>query len=371
MSYRIHQFATLAGVSVKALHHYDRLGLLKPRRTPAGYRVYTDGDLERLEQIVALKFIGLPLKEIRALLRCEAPVAQALRAQRVALEEKQRQIARAIDAIAAAERGLGDSAATAPVLQRLIGAITMEQNADILKPYFGDAAWAAWKSRRGAVAASEWEAVYRDIEAVRDEPFTSPRAQEVAKRWLALVETEIGGEPSIRTGLIKAWMDGHRLPTVLNKSADPEAIARASKFVSDVLWAGRDAELRADPHAVPHRAAESRLALFRETETLIDSDPAAPAAQAIVRRWNEVVAQDAEGDPEALRAMQTAWENRARWPAGMRRYMASLYDATPETWERVAAFIDRARACQAAEATENTETTVPGDHEGRRSSQTK
>src|SRR3954469_3355783 len=48
-SYRVREFAELAGVSVKALHHYDRLDLLKPARTDAGYRVYSLADLARLE----------------------------------------------------------------------------------------------------------------------------------------------------------------------------------------------------------------------------------------------------------------------------------------------------------------------------------
>ena len=61
-SYQVHEFAELAGVAVKALHHYDRLRLLTPRRTKAGYRVYTELDLERLEQIVALKFLGLSVE---------------------------------------------------------------------------------------------------------------------------------------------------------------------------------------------------------------------------------------------------------------------------------------------------------------------
>ena len=67
-TYRIREFAELAGVTVRALHHYDRLGLLKPRRTQTGYRVYSAKDLETLEQIVALKFIGLPLDKIKLLL---------------------------------------------------------------------------------------------------------------------------------------------------------------------------------------------------------------------------------------------------------------------------------------------------------------
>ena len=64
-TYRAREFARLAGVTVRALHHYDRLGLLKPQRTQAGYRVYSEEDLKALEQIVALKFIGLPLKKIK------------------------------------------------------------------------------------------------------------------------------------------------------------------------------------------------------------------------------------------------------------------------------------------------------------------
>jgi DNA-binding transcriptional MerR regulator len=55
--YQPRQFAELAGVTVRALHYYDRLGLLKPRRTNSGYRLYRAEDLERLEQIVALKFV--------------------------------------------------------------------------------------------------------------------------------------------------------------------------------------------------------------------------------------------------------------------------------------------------------------------------
>lgn len=68
-TYQPHEFAKRAGVTVRALHHYDRLGLLKPSgRSGAGYRLYSDIDFVRLEQIVALKFIGFPLSQIRDLL---------------------------------------------------------------------------------------------------------------------------------------------------------------------------------------------------------------------------------------------------------------------------------------------------------------
>ncbi len=76
-------------MTVKALHHYDRIGLLRPRRTSTGYRVYSQDDLERLEQIVALKFLGLSLNQIKAVLdRPALELRDALRLQRKAIEDK-------------------------------------------------------------------------------------------------------------------------------------------------------------------------------------------------------------------------------------------------------------------------------------------
>jgi DNA-binding transcriptional MerR regulator len=67
--YRVSDFAEKAGITVRTLHHYDRLGLLKPSgRTEAGYRLYGERDFVRLQQIVTLKFIGLPLRQIKDLL---------------------------------------------------------------------------------------------------------------------------------------------------------------------------------------------------------------------------------------------------------------------------------------------------------------
>jgi len=59
------ELAQQAGVSVRALHHYDEIGLLSPTRSAAGHRRYTEPDVARLTQIVALRSLGLSLGEIR------------------------------------------------------------------------------------------------------------------------------------------------------------------------------------------------------------------------------------------------------------------------------------------------------------------
>src|SRR5690242_1096266 len=64
--YQVKEVASLSGVSVRALHHYDELGLLVPReRTDAGYRLYDDQDLLRLQQILIGRELGLSLEAIR------------------------------------------------------------------------------------------------------------------------------------------------------------------------------------------------------------------------------------------------------------------------------------------------------------------
>ncbi|MCF6524983.1 MerR family transcriptional regulator [Streptomyces sp. JJ36] len=69
MGYSVGQVARVAGVTVRTLHHYDEIGLLRPgARTPAGHRRYDDADLDRLQQILFYRELGFPLEEVAELL---------------------------------------------------------------------------------------------------------------------------------------------------------------------------------------------------------------------------------------------------------------------------------------------------------------
>ena len=68
-AYTVSQLARMAGVSVRTLHHYDQIGLLAPSaRTEAGYRLYGEPELLRLQQILFFKELDLPLAEVRQIL---------------------------------------------------------------------------------------------------------------------------------------------------------------------------------------------------------------------------------------------------------------------------------------------------------------
>src|SRR5438552_1370460 len=109
--FQAREFAELTGVTVRTLHHYDRLGLLKPSRySRAGYRLYRESDVARLEQIVALKFIGFSLNEIKKILsHGQIDLATMLQRQREAITEKRQRLDLAISAIQRAEHVIAPS----------------------------------------------------------------------------------------------------------------------------------------------------------------------------------------------------------------------------------------------------------------------
>ena len=105
--YRAKEFANLAGVTVRALHHHDRLGLLRPKqRSQAGYRLYDSRDFARLEQIVVLKFLGIPLKQVARLLTPEANLPEVLQKQRDILLTRRLQLDKAIRQIGYAQQSI-------------------------------------------------------------------------------------------------------------------------------------------------------------------------------------------------------------------------------------------------------------------------
>jgi DNA-binding transcriptional MerR regulator len=107
----VSEVARLANISVRALHHYDEIGLVRPSgRSGAGYRLYAPADLARLQQVMSFKVLGFPLEEIRRLLGdSKFDLRAALELQRRLLVEKSEQVqmlVAAVDAaLAALEKG--------------------------------------------------------------------------------------------------------------------------------------------------------------------------------------------------------------------------------------------------------------------------
>ncbi len=224
--FQAHEFAAQAGVTVRTLHHYDRLGLLKPaRRTAAGYRLYGANDFARLQQIVTLKFIGLPLKQIKELLAGrEYDLGATLRLQRWVLAEQRRRLDLALAAIDRAEQltnaqGTPDWAA----FKQIVEVITMS-DMDWTKKYYSPEAQQKIAERQQTIPREvieqgqrDWAALIKECEAAVAagvDP-ASEQAQTLANRWSELVKGFTGGDPAIQQGLNKLYADKANWPATM------------------------------------------------------------------------------------------------------------------------------------------------------------
>ena len=231
--YQASEFAELTGVTVRALHHYDRLGLLKPSgRTAAGYRLYGERDFARLQQIVTLKFIGLSLKQIKDVLDRESfDLLTALRLQREILGEKRRHLEMAIGAIEKAERLMAmDDEPDWESFAKIIEVINMQNDWEWVKKYYTEEQLQEL-AQRGTPEVLEkgqqdWALLLKEVEAAIGEGVdpSSERAQALARRWSELIERFTGGNPAIAESLRNLYRDQANWPAGAQKPYSADAM---------------------------------------------------------------------------------------------------------------------------------------------------
>jgi DNA-binding transcriptional MerR regulator len=372
--YRAREFAGLSGVTVRALHHYDRIGLLKPLRSSSGYRLYSLADLERLEQISALKFLGIPLGEIKTLLESSPlMLGESLDLQRRALTEKRDIINRAIHAIEAAEKSVRSGQVTdASVLRKIIEVIQMQPEENFMRKYYTEEAWEkrshvikeipseARERRREA-----WRQLFLKVESALDLDPAGQTAQLLAQQWVLSAEMASGGDSGIKAGAIKAWKDHQNWPPDaqdallarygLNAGSDRDAsmrrVERVTRFIGQAIarkYYRALEETRLGPIDKPSakRSSERWVELFREVEASLAEDPGGEKAQALVSRWADLK-RDTELDWRSTTPQLDDFKEvlRQKWPSdasvAVVNQVARLYRI-----EQVSSFLAKALACR-------------------------
>ena len=140
-AFTVGQVAETFGVTVRTLHHYDEVGLLNPsERTPAGYRLYTGEDLQRLSTIVVYRRLDFSLEEIGELLDADgAEVIDHLRRQREEVKARLAQMSDLVDAIdRRLEAEMDNQPATTEDLKELFGDGYQEEYQDEAERRWGD-----------------------------------------------------------------------------------------------------------------------------------------------------------------------------------------------------------------------------------------
>jgi DNA-binding transcriptional MerR regulator len=243
--YHARAFAELAGVTVRTLHHYDHVGLLKPRkRSNRGYRLYQLKDLQRVEQIVALKCLGLSLSDIRRVLDREpASLQEELARQHRALLEKRRLLDHALAVIQDAQLAIERGEPTIMLLQRIIRVLDMQNDSNWMMKYYSPAAQAkiavraaSFTTEMQAQISEAWKQYYRDLRALAEQEDPDGRKEaELAERHRHLVAAFTGNDPEIEAGLTALYRDRGNWPAEMeNRIAEYEEIPNPpAKRLSD------------------------------------------------------------------------------------------------------------------------------------------
>jgi len=216
----IKEFAALTGTTVRTLHHYDQLGLLRPSgRRPNGYRVYTQDDLLRLEQIIALKFLGLPLREIGRILESPAlTLEKSLRVQAAIIIEEVRRLRRAERAIRQVGQHL--DAGKRVNLKKIIQIIQEIQMSEETKKNWAERFYTAEEMKefkeigKGTTPEQmeayqrKWAALIGEVKSNLGTDPAGPLGQRLARRWKELFDEAYGGHPGLKKRIGEAYCSG-------------------------------------------------------------------------------------------------------------------------------------------------------------------
>ena len=229
-TYRIKQVAALSGVTVRTLHHYDDIGLLSPcARTEAGYRLYDEDDLLRLQQVLIGRELGLSLEAIRRSLDDpQFDRRQALFAQRAQLQgraERAAEMIRAIDAALVIEeeksmskpdiKKIFDGFDPAPYeaeAERRWGETEAYKVSARRTQSYTEAEWQRLKNEQGAILADALHAMNDGIQP------NEPRAMDVAERHrLSIDRWFYPCSVTLHCGLADLWEADRRYADNIDK----------------------------------------------------------------------------------------------------------------------------------------------------------
>ncbi|GFG53743.1 MerR family transcriptional regulator [Mycolicibacterium agri] len=241
--------AALTGVSVRTLHHYDHIGLVVPSvRTPAGYRGYTDADIERLHLVLVYRSVGMPLDEIRTLLDDpDADVVAHLQRQHALLSE---QVDRLQDTIRAVEELMSAHRKgiqlTAEEQVEIFGTTAFsEEYAAEAEQRWGDTdAWKQSQQRAASFTKEDWIRIKAENDALLDALAEakragvtpgSERANELAARHRASIERYYDCSDEMHRCLVEMYLADERF-TRYYDDAEPGL----AQYVHDIVVASID-----------------------------------------------------------------------------------------------------------------------------------
>jgi DNA-binding transcriptional MerR regulator len=239
------EVAALAGVTVRTLHHYDRIGLLSPSgRSAAGYRLYTPADLDRLHQVLLYRELGFSLEDVAALLSDDADPEAHLRRQHRLLRDR---LDRTQQMVAAVEkemeaRAMGMSLTPEEKFE-VFGEFDPDQYEEEVQERWGETdAYAQSKRRTSSYTKEDWvriKAEGEDVEArfaaalAAGVPADSEQAMDIAEEHRQQISRNFYDcPPGMHAGLGRMYVEDERFTAHYEKRA-----AGLAQYVSAAVQA--------------------------------------------------------------------------------------------------------------------------------------
>ena len=210
---RVGELARRTGLTVRTLHHYDEIGLLKPSlHTESGHRLYTAADVARLQQVLSLRQLGFSLEQIHDCLdRPGFPLVEVIRLHLARVREQielQKGLCERLEGLATHLEAAGE--VSAEVFLQTIEVMTMIENyytpeqLETLKKRKEELGEAGMKQGQEA-----WAQLYADFTAEMEngtDP-ADPKVQALVARQRELINAFTGGDAGIEQSLNRLWKE--------------------------------------------------------------------------------------------------------------------------------------------------------------------
>ncbi|MDQ1814109.1 MerR family transcriptional regulator [Massilia sp. CCM 9210] len=312
MKLKIGELAKRSGLTVRALHHYDSIGLLSPSaRSDAGYRLYNRDDIARLHQVQALRRFGVSLADIGTFLANPGASLSTIVEQQIAALTRQIDQAGILRGqLATLHRELDagvepDLAAWLTTLELMTMVDTYFSKEELKQlPFFaGDAACIA-----------EWDAMvarFRQMIAAGTPP-AAVEAQTLSQEWMLKMERDTNGDPDVMVRILamQAREPAMRqqngvtpeVEAYLKEAFAQSRLAMFKKYLSPEEFAFMDAHYRIRMDEWPGLIARVRKAIAS------GAAPADPQVRQLMREWIDLSQSFAGDDPATHAKVRVAYE---------------------------------------------------------------
>ncbi|RFP14886.1 MULTISPECIES: MerR family transcriptional regulator [unclassified Duganella] len=332
---KIGELAARSGLTVRALHHYDSIGLLTPSaRAASGYRLYNRDDVARLHHIQALRRFGMSLADIATFLASpDAPFADIVAQQIAALGKQIEQATTLRLQLTQLQDTL--SSGRSPELSDWLA--TLEEM-DLYDKYFTREElkrlpfWQQHARRNTA-----WAALVDEAETLIEQgaPPDDARAGELSQRWMRMLEHDTAANPEF----------ARRLTVMLDREAKAQQQTRITPALKEYVSAAFGARklaiyaryLNADEMRTMRENSgknqDQWMSLIAGVHQHLEDGVAhdAPSAQALARQWMTLYLSQIGGDPATLAKIRAAHDQEpallsGTWiPPAMLDYIRTAY----------------------------------------------